>query len=1569
MSERLNDGFDDLFTMPIVSEDDTLSDPLNKEKEKKKKENTFNDGFDDLFSDSFDKPLDIPEPLSGPEPSFARKFDYGLEQEQTILGNLAQSFVAGAKSLTRSGLTFEESLRESERQRQEDIFKEYPEFKNRPEDAAVMTGRITQALADPLPWVIPWTKIAQAGRAATITTGAGFAVGDVALREKVLYGEVDPSSVLMAGVFGGAATYGADVIARKFMKPDTALDAEFVDASGTVKTLPSKIKDEPDYVATPEEQDVLREVGRERLASKSKTQEIFDSGPDSYQVVKSASLKISSYEELDSPLKITKRIEELKKLGVNVSRTQLEREAALRKIEADKARKTLSSQTKKLVQTATDYAKEQLDDLEKTGTRITLSDGLIRKFVYEGTRPLFGGVSGAIAGSYLGEDDDDMLMYTFMGIGAGLGAWQGQVQRSKFLTKPQKQIIKDTLDQEARLATNTWLKINTAGTHAARLNAWGGASSLFSKLMYKQMGASLTTAGAMPVEQRSIANVGKLFNIIHEDVLRNVPREMLEDVGKFRNGFTTLDDLAKKYTPEELTLIQQASQNIKDFTDELGGAVSEVGIDFKLLENYGLTQMWDWDKISKNAETFGYRLKEAWAVQTYKLDPTDTDAIRKAIEEGGDVFENQVTDVMSGLAGTRATTAFDESGNVVIPLLKNFEKERVITDQNARVMLQDYIINDPSKTLGHLVSQTIPSYEFAKTFGAKGELLKTIRKEIHQKYNPTRQGTKTTELEQKEIQHIKDSVNAYFGLYGNRLSNETGHIMMAGLTMLGNSTMLTRVSIPSLGDLIQPLQNSGFMPIIKTYAAKAKASKLFGGKQDTFSSEGLGIKYQNVLESELQAIGFGVDPSNRAGRWISNFNSNFFKIVQLKRITDFARGAAYDAGVFRAYDIAKRVGKGKKISDSLQNELNALGLKTDELLKISKFKNAREAYDNVETKQFLHKAGFNSSERDAIIPTVGNRLLFAQSNNPFVRSLGQFLSWAQAKTTQTNALVSRIEDGDAALALRMLAALSIYGGVREMQIAFSPSEYYKEEANVPERWSTKYALEAMKLSGNFVPFQVEKVLGLVAGPGASEGLGGAIPSLGLTNDLIKAAVSVPTNVYQGDLEGAASDVLDVTPFGRDFKNLLSGDFPIQPIEIYDIKDEPKSSSKRKRRQYAEGTVDVPFTKDEPEERINSLTGRPYTDAYKRRTAFGAGGIASILRGIWKAPTQDFTSAATSIPQTPAGFKKIKALDGWQTGTKNLDIGGGASFKGGHKHTDALREEGVENLVFDPFNRTPEENALAVERLGFGKADTVTAHNVLNVIPDETSQLQVIKQMENALKPGGKGYITVYKGAGTGKGKQSRSDSFQQNKKTDEYLPLIRKVFPNAERKGDLIYFSSPAKITSQFHGTTQKLPAKLQDVDLGYTGSEQNIYGSGFYTTSKQNVAKGYAKQSGYLYEVIERKNVKLFNMDDKVPEDIKKEILESPDYFEFESSLAGFLDENPTASLLELHDAARDIAYELRLPSYEVQDYFFGWAYNLMEKGYNGYRHIGGVLSKGEKHEVKIYWNPSESLDIKPIT
>ena len=83
--------------------------------------------------------------------------------------------------------------------------------------------------------------------------------------------------------------------------------------------------------------------------------------------------------------------------------------------------------------------------------------------------------------------------------------------------------------------------------------------------------------------------------------------------------------------------------------------------------------------------------------------------------------------------------------------------------------------------------------------------------------------------------------------------------------MLGNSTMLTRVALPSLGDLIQPLQNSGFMPVIKAYGKQFREGK-------TFADQGLGIKYSSQIENELRALQFGVDPSNNAGqKGISRF--------------------------------------------------------------------------------------------------------------------------------------------------------------------------------------------------------------------------------------------------------------------------------------------------------------------------------------------------------------------------------------------------------------------------------------------------------------------------------------------------------------------------------------------------------------------------------------------------------------------------------------------------------------------------------------------------------------------------
>ena len=66
------------------------------------------------------------------------------------------------------------------------------------------------------------------------------------------------------------------------------------------------------------------------------------------------------------------------------------------------------------------------------------------------------------------------------------------------------------------------------------------------------------------------------------------------------------------------------------------------------------------------------------------------------------------------------------------------------------------------------------------------------------------------------------------------------------------------------------------------------------------------------------------------------------------------------------------------------------------------------------------------------------------------------------------------------------------------------------------------------------------------------------------------------------------------------------------------------------------------------------------------------------------PEQKIPSHGTSLAQVPALHKKVK----WVPGTRNLDYGGGR-----YDHaTEFLREKGVENFVFDPYNRDAQHNA-------------------------------------------------------------------------------------------------------------------------------------------------------------------------------------------------------------------------------------------------------------------------------------
>ena len=104
-----------------------------------------------------------------------------------------------------------------------------------------------------------------------------------------------------------------------------------------------------------------------------------------------------------------------------------------------------------------------------------------------------------------------------------------------------------------------------------------------------------------------------------------------------------------------------------------------------------------------------------------------------------------------------------------------------------------------------------------------------------------------------------------------------------------------------------------------------------------------------------------------------------------------------------------------------------------------------------------------AANRDAIVPLVGNRRLFTQSKNPWVKFLGSFLSWSQGKTAQANALVSRVEEGDIALFLKMSAAIPVLMAVRELQVSLSTSPEYKKSVR-EESWREKFG-EGLAFSG------------------------------------------------------------------------------------------------------------------------------------------------------------------------------------------------------------------------------------------------------------------------------------------------------------------------------------------------------------------------------------------------------------------------------------------------------------------------------------------------------------------------
>jgi len=1312
-----------------------------------------------LKSRGIERPMD--EEFDFGDISTERRMLYGAEQETTLTGNIIRYAQALGNTLSEEGTTFTGSLQDIEDERQREIFKKFREFRGirqRDEDAAILAGRIGVAIADPITWVLPWAKVAKAGKIASMAMGAGVSATDEALREQLVYGEINPLTVGAATVLGGAGGALGAALARnkvpalgvqkveEVMASPAGAQSIPLNVSGTTRDVVRDYQRRFWMGVSDEEFDAVEEA-TERVVPKSVVEDIELNNPSHTRMV-------------DGINKLRDKVLELNKLiGVTTSSSK----KALLKKEVDVAKKQVNEATERVYkgmkERATGRADSTLAIQEDLSANGKLTEGITQRMVHELTRPVIGGIGGYVASGFIGDEDSSAWTWGLMGAGMAAGQYQKILQRSK-LTDFEKGTAKMALEEGIVNNFNRVLKVATAGTTVARLDAMGGWAKVLGNLLFNRQGATTDSVEAMVHRhQREFGrDLLDTFGESAEDIhIRQAVGEVMNeftDIDSIRVGYTGIADNLKPLTEAQVSEIRRIVPLANVLQDTLRRGMDEVGVTFTRLEHYGMAQLWNKVSIGKDVGKFTDDLTHAMGIQTGKIEvegivkPSDIFVVnrtledleefrkigdpssstryaemfdnpryfkeekdrvaevvvmtpaeyikraaqllrggkgvteqevrrqrrfdkpsnikmREAMEEGqqftapyldygsisqeglnrainaeqlgiknmpvvvitkvadqdaiiksiprppverytklpkkrGQRFQVQAfVDNIRGIKRLKTgrqrytqTSSFEEGGKFR-PLTAHFEHERKLVDTDARKFMagEGWIDMDALNVLTVYADKSIKAMEFARVFGAKGEFFKHAFKDIRRAFRNAGD-PKLLPFEDRYRKQMIDSVDAFWGKYGKAdgAYSSLGSSTMSILVFLANTNYLPRVGITSLADLVQPFQNSGVGSSTKAILSRLKPGEIPFSKQIRFRSEGAWEREYTALQTA------DADPFSSLQSTLRDWNQKFFKIVQLQRVTVAARDFAYDTGVLQAHKLSKDVTKaGGKISKGVREEMGSLGMTGDDLTVLGRFKTAQEAFSSTEGNVILDRIGLKAADRDALIPLVGNRLLFAQSRNPYVRSLGQFLSWAQAKTSQTNSLVARIENGDAKLAVRMLGLTTMYAGVQQLREWGKPSfDPTSSDRYMP--LSTQGLKETAELSGNWLPWHINKIVRMIQPPFNQDLFANVSPSLGLLEDAWDSSRQIMNNIEDGDTEGVISNLLDVTPLGKEIKGY--GKMP-GVYDLYEIKDRPSRPSTRKRRRSRDaigGIVeDVPGVPEEPDERIDKMTGRPYNE--------------------------------------------------------------------------------------------------------------------------------------------------------------------------------------------------------------------------------------------------------------------------------------------------------------------------------------------------------------------------------------
>ena len=1345
------------------------------------------------------------------------KLEYGWDKSTNVIGNIFRIGKAKAQDWMDEDKTFKDYILENEEKRKEKINKEHWKFTNNKEaqDSGLVTvGEVASMLTDP--YYIGGYYFGAGALTNPFTSAALNAAlvgGDTAIDSLAKTGEINwkatgTSAAIGAGV-GLVLPVGAKIVKRflpnatknqaeqigqwldnKIAKknnltPEQLKKVQQVENATSVKTANNElIKWNANFFAP-----VVKEATNLRNLEKAFRKEALDltnQKKELRNLIKGQEKKFEfKVGKDDSVLKVTRgKIKTLNEKILDIRNNILD----ARKKSEEVKKKLINRQQEKLGKWAELVAKRDVKILEELRKSEGAVDWAVRSLLSATVKPLVGAGAGATFGILFGDEETDLMYWA--AAGAAAGQMQKMIQKSPRFGTQEKGKILGLIDREMVALNMQRVRSMLSATTATKLNSYGGATEKISRMLLRDIDSSVQEKSAIAVAEQMDRY---FFRKASDLVAKYKPEEIAEAVSINRGKEITKD------TPQN---IQDLAKGIRGFLDEFSQLSTSAGFfPKKVVENY-FPRVLDWGKINQDPEKFKqvltgiYRSLDVKGPVKNKKSPNfGRDKAVVAAENyiaghkagGESVFNRMIMQDIFG-KGSKGATRKTSKDDVFVttPVSEHITHERTLNGPYKLVekVLEDngYLVNDAGAVLSNLVNKSTKSIAFARQFGTNGELLKPFFLQIRQKYldsGLSQEAARKAAI--KESNLVIDTIDAYFDRYGQQIGG-AAQASASILATLSNLNMLGRVTISSLGDLVQPFQNSSqFASVLKGWQKTALRAKSESGL-----AKALNYDISNELQQSLIRTAGMKGDINSAVAWMGEkptqkLNNLFFKGVGLEWLTGYARRFAYNTGTSDAYGLSKQlanlVNRGVSLnSNKAQRVINFLqkyGINSRQALQIGEAKTFNDAVKVGANKKLLEQAGIITANRDALLPQVSNRLLFTQSQNPWVRIWGQFLSWAMAKSAQTNKILARIENGNAKTLVKTLSVIPIYSGIQSLRELAKYGEIVTDyDANNKKWWA-----EGGRLSGQF-GWLPELVANRFVGPGSRERWYTFAPFFQFLN--------TPQDVYRqlakGDKDAALKTLSDrVVPLPNWRKTFM--------------------------RLFADRPKDI------------ELGGTTFSGGQLK--PFNIGGLAA--KTLAKAAVK---RGDTAISTTVGTYKKInKILD--DKNVKSVhDFGSGLGLgskefvnKKVTSHEPFVKlEKIIQSKGKVPDYKTADDVIL---NEGFSSKQGVVNANVLNVIEDPIERANVVKQIGQLISDDGIGVITT---------------------RGNEVLAQAKKS-KNAVAFGDGFLFGKGDKKTFQKGFGQKELEKYIQDIlgDLFKVEKIPSKYGIGTSGVIIKKVKKNFA--------------------------------------------------------------------------------------------------------------------------------